>query len=214
MTALGEIASNAGASLADVIVLAGNLGIEQAAKKAGLEVTVPFVAGRGDASDEMTDADSFSVLEPIHDGFRNWLKADYQVAPEELLLDRAQLMDLTAVEMTVLLGGLRVLGANYGGTLHGVFSQRVGALSNDFFVHLTDMNYRWQPSGNNLYEVRDRKTDQVRWTATRVDLAFGANSQLRALSEVYAQHDNAGKFVRDFATAWTKVMNLGRTDLR
>jgi catalase-peroxidase len=208
------IAREAGASVADVIVLAGNVGVEQAARAAGFDVEVPFAPGRGDATDEMTDAEAFEVLEPIHDGYRNWLKKDYAVSAEELLLDRTQLMGLTAHEMTVLIGGMRVLGTNHGGTKHGVFTDRVGALTNDFFVNLTDMAYSWQPAGSNLYEIRDRKTGAVKWTATRVDLVFGSNSILRAYSEVYAQDDNRGKFVEDFVAAWTKVMNADRFDLR
>jgi catalase-peroxidase len=209
---LAPIAAAAGASLADVIVLAGNLGVEQAAAAAGFPVAVPFTPGRGDASPEMTDAESFAVLEPVHDGYRNWLKQDYVVSAEELLLDRTQLMGLTAPEMTVLVGGMRVLGTNYGGTSHGVFTDRVGALTNDFFVNLTDMDYSWKPAGKNLYEIRDRSSGALRWTATRVDLVFGSNSVLRAYAEVYAQDDNQGKFVRDFVAAWTKVMNADRFD--
>jgi catalase-peroxidase len=210
---LEGVAAETGASVADVIVLAGNVGIEQAAKAAGFDIDVPFSPGRGDATDEMTDADSFAVLEPLHDGYRNWLKNDYAVSAEELLLDRTQLMGLTAHEMTVLVGGLRVLGTNYGGTKHGVFTDREGVLSNDFFVNLTDMSYTWKPAGKNLYEVRDRKTDKVIWTATRVDLVFGSNSILRAYAEVYAQDDNKEKFVHDFVAAWTRVMNADRFDL-
>ena len=208
-----QIALESGASVADVIVLGGNLGIEQAARAAGIELSVPFAPGRGDASQEQTDVESFAVLEPLADGFRNWLKQDYAVQPEELLLDRAQLMRLTAAEMTVLVGGLRVLGANHGGSLHGVFTDRVGALSNDFFVHLTDMAYSWKPTGRNSYAIVDRKTGATRWTATRVDLVFGSNSILRAYAEVYAQDDNRDKFVNDFVAAWTKVMNADRFDL-
>ncbi len=210
---LEGIAADTGASVADVIVLAGNVGVEQAARAAGFDVTVPFAPGRGDATDEMTDAESFDALEPIHDGYRNWLKKDYLVSAEELLLDRTQLMGLTAHEMTVLVGGMRVLGTNHGGTRHGVFTEREGTLTNDFFVNLTDMAYRWQPAGDNLYEFRDRKTDQVKWTATRVDLVFGSNSILRAYAEVYAQDDNQEKFVHDFVNAWVKVMNADRFDL-
>ena len=210
---LEGIAAESGASLADVIVLAGNVGVEQAAKAAGVNVSVPFAPGRGDATAEMTDAESFEVLEPIHDGYRNWLKKDYVVSPEELMLDRTQLMGLTAHEMTVLVGGLRVLGTNHGGTRHGVFTDRAGVLTNDFFVHLTDMAYTWVPAGNNLYEIRDRKTGAVKWTATRVDLVFGSNSILRAYAEVYAQDDSREKFVRDFVAAWTRVMNADRFDL-
>ena len=208
-----KIAADTGASVADVIVLAGNVGVEQAAKAAGVEVSVPFAPGRGDATPEMTDAPSFDVLEPLADGFRNWLKKDYVVTPEELLLDRAQLMRLTAAEMTVLVGGLRVLGTNHGGTQHGVFTDRVGALTNDFFVHLTDMAYTWKPTGRNSYAIVERTSGVTRWTASRVDLVFGSNSVLRAYAEVYAQDDNHEKFVRDFVAAWTKVMNADRFDL-
>ena len=210
---LEGIAAETGASVADVIVLAGNVGIEQAAKAAGFDITVPFAPGRGDATQELTDVDSFEPLEPLHDGYRNWVKKDYVVSPEELLLDRTQLMGLTAPEMTVLIGGMRVLGTNHGGTKHGVFTDRPGVLSNDFFVNLTDMANTWKPVGENLYEVRDRKTDEVKWTATRVDLVFGSNSILRSYAEVYAQDDNKQKFVNDFVAAWTKVMNADRFDL-
>ena len=213
LSVLEGIAADTGASLADVIVCAGNVGVEQAAKAAGFEITVPFSPGRGDATDETTDADSFDVLEPIHDGYRNWLKKDYVVSAEELMLDRTQLMGLTACEMTVLVGGMRVLGTNHGGTEHGVFTDRVGVLTNDFFVNLTDMAYTWNPVGLNLYEIKDRKTGETRWTATRVDLVFGSNSILRAYAEVYAQDDNKEKFVNDFVAAWTKVMNADRFDL-
>ena len=212
LAVLEPIAKDSGASVADVIVLAGNVGLEQAIKAAGLNVEVPFAAGRGDASAEQTDAESFDVLEPVHDGFRNWLKKDYAVSAEELLLDRAQLMGLSAPEMTALIGGMRVLGTNHGGSVHGVFTDRVGVLSNDFFVNLTDMAYTWKPAGNNLYELRDRKTGAVKWTATRVDLVFGSNSILRAYAEVYAQDDNQEKFVKDFVAAWTKIMNADRSD--
>ncbi len=208
-----KIAADTGASVADVIVLAGNMGVEQAARAAGVEVSVPFAPGRGDATDAMTDAASFDVLEPVHDGFRNWLLRDYNVSAEEMLLDRTQLMGLTAHEMTALVGGMRVLGTNHGGTRHGVFTDRVGALTNDFFVNLTDMAYAWKPAGRNLYEIVDRKTGAVKWTATRVDLVFGSNSVLRAYAEVYAQDDNREKFVHDFVAAWTKVMNADRFDL-
>ena len=210
---LAPIADETGASIADVIVLAGNVGIEQAAKAAGFDVTVPFAPGRGDATDEMTDADSFAPLEPIHDGYRNWLKTDYAVSAEELMLDRTQLMGLTAPEMTVLVGGMRVLGTNHGGTKHGVFTDREGTLTNDFFVNLTDMSYAWKPTGDDLYEINDRETDKNKWTATRVDLVFGSNSILRAYAEVYAQDDSKEKFVHDFVAAWTKVMNADRIDL-
>ena len=208
-----KIAAETGASVADVIVLAGNVGVEQAAKAAGVNVVVPFAPGRGDAAQAQTDADSFDVLEPLADGFRNWLKKDYVVSAEELLLDRAQLMRLTACEMTALVGGMRVLGTNHGGSQHGVFTDRVGALTNDFFINLTDMAYSWKPTGRNSYAIVDRKTGATRWTATRVDLVFGSNSILRAYAEVYAQDDNREKFVNDFVAAWTKVMNADRFDL-
>jgi len=210
---LEGIAADTGASVADVIVLAGNVGIEQAARAAGVEVTVPFAPGRGDASDAMTDIESFEPLEPIHDGYRNWLKQDYAVSAEELMLDRTQLMGLTAPEMTVLVGGMRVLGTNHGGTRHGVLTERVGALSNDFFVNLTDMRNAWTPAGEGLYEIRDRRSGELRWTATRVDLVFGSNAILRAYAELYAQDDAQEKFVADFVAAWTKVMNADRFDL-
>ena len=208
-----RIAFDTGASVADVIVLAGNCGVEQAARAAGVELTVPFAAGRGDATPAQTDVESFAVLEPLADGFRNWLKKDYAVSAEELLLDRAQLMGLSAHEMTVLVGGMRVLGANHGDSRHGVFTDRVGVLSNDFFVNLTDMRYRWTPTGRNFYEIRERKSGALKWTASRVDLVFGSNSVLRAYAEVYAQDDNQQKFVHDFVAAWTKVMNADRFDL-
>ena len=208
-----QISADTGASVADVIVLAGSVGIEKAAKAAGYEVRVPFLKGRGDATAEMTDADSFAPLEPLADGFRNWQKKEYVVKPEEMLLDRAQLMGLTGPEMTVLLGGMRVLGTNYGGTKHGVFTDREGQLTNDFFVNLTDMGNTWKPVGSNAYEIRDRKTGAVKWTASRVDLVFGSNSLLRSYAEVYAQDDNGEKFVKDFVAAWTKVMNADRFDV-
>ena len=213
LSVLEPLAKSSGASIADVIVLAGNVAIEQSAKSAGINITVPFAAGRGDATDAMTDADSFAPLEPVADGFRNFLKKEYAVTPEELLLDRAQLMGLTAPEMTVLIGGMRVLGANYAGTAQGVLTNRPGVLTNDFFVNLTDMAYTWKPAGENTYEIRDRKTGAVKWTATRVDLIFGSNSVLRAYAEVYAQDDGQEKFVQDFVAAWTKVMNADRFDL-
>jgi catalase-peroxidase len=209
-----NIAAESGASVADVIVLAGNVGVEQAAKAAGFDITVPFAPGRGDASAKQTDAESFDVLEPLADGFRNWLKKDYVVQPEELLLDRAQLMRLTACEMTALIGGMRVIGTNQSGTKHGMLTDRAGTLTNDFFVNLTDMAYTWKPSGKNLYEIRHRKTGAVKWTATRVDLVFGSNSILRAYAEVYAQDDSKEKFVNDFVAAWTKVMNADRFDVK
>ena len=213
LTVYEAIAADTGASVADVIVLAGNVGVEEAAKEAGVDVKVPFAPGRGDATEDATDADSFAPLEPVHDGYRNWLKQDYAVSPEELLLDRTQLMGLTAHEMTALVGGMRVLGANHGGTQHGVFTDRVGALTTDFFVNLTDMAYEWVPTGRNAYELRDRKTGAVKWTARSVDLVFGSNSVLRAYAEVYAQDDAQEKFVNDFVAAWTKVMNADRFDI-
>ncbi|HDZ8846126.1 TPA: catalase/peroxidase HPI [Aeromonas veronii] len=208
-----KLATECGVSVADLIVLGGNLAIEQAAQAAGVTVSVPFAPGRGDATQAQTDVTSFEVLEPLADGFRNWLKQDYVVTAEELLLDRAQLMGLTACEMTALVGGMRVLGTNHGGTGHGVFTDRVGVLSNDFFVNLTDMGYQWLPKASNLYEIRDRRSGALKWTATRVDLVFGSNSVLRAYAEVYAQDDNKEKFVCDFITAWNKVMNADRFDL-
>ena len=200
-------------SLADLIVLGGTAAVEKAAKDAGVNITVPFAPGRGDATAEMTDAASFEPLEPLADGYRNWLKDDYVVSPEEMMLDRTQLMGLTAPEMTALVGGMRVLGTNHGGTRHGVFTDRVGQLTTDFFVNLTDMAYSWKPAGDNLYNIVDRKTGETKWTATRVDLVFGSNSILRAYAEVYAQDDNHEKFVKDFVAAWTKVMNADRFDL-
>ncbi|MCF5839041.1 catalase/peroxidase HPI [Aeromonas veronii] len=208
-----KLATECGVSVADLIVLGGNLAIEQAAQAAGVTVSVPFAPGRGDATQAQTDVASFEVLEPLADGFRNWIKQDYVVTAEELLLDRAQLMGLTACEMTALVGGMRVLGTNHGGTGHGVFTDRVGVLSNDFFVNLTDMGYQWLPKASNLYEIRDRRSGALKWTATRVDLVFGSNSVLRAYAEVYAQDDNKEKFVCDFITAWNKVMNADRFDL-
>jgi len=213
LSALEPIAAETGASIADVIVLAGNLGVEQAAKAAGHNINVPFAPGRGDATQEMTDAESFEPLEPIHDGYRNWLKKDYTVSAEELMLDRTQLMGLTAPEMTVLVGGMRVLGTNHGGSKLGVLTEREGQLTNDFFVNLTDMTYVWEPAGSNLYNMRDRDNGRVKFTASRVDLVFGSNSILRAYSEMYAQDDSREKFVNDFVAAWTKVMNADRFDL-
>lgn len=213
LTVLEVIAKDTGVSVADAIVLAGNVGVEQAIKAAGLNISVPFMAGRGDASQEWTDVESFNVLEPIHDGFRNWVQKNYEVSPEELLLDRSQLMGLTAHEMTVLVGGMRVMGANHGGSQHGVFTDRVGVLTNDFFVNLTDMAYQWKPTGKNSYDICVRQTGKIKWTASRVDLVFGSNSILRAYAEVYAQDDNQEKFVQDFVAAWTKVMNADRFDL-
>jgi len=210
---LEPIAKDTGASIADVIVLAGNVGIEKAAKAAGYKVDVPFIPGRGDATQEMTDVDSFAPFEPLHDGYRNWLKQDYDVSAEKLLLDRTQLMGLTAPEMTVLIGGMRVLDTNYGSTKHGVFTDKAGTLTNDFFINLTDMHNKWQPIENNLYEIVDRKTNKAKWTATRVDLVFGSNSVLRSYAELYAQDDNKEKFVHDFIAAWNKVMNADRYDV-
>ena len=214
LKALEPIAKDTGASMADLIVLAGSVGVEQAAKVADFAIEVPFTPGRGDASQEQTDAESFEVLEPLADGFRNWLKKHYVVSAEEVLLDRAQLMGLTAAEMTVLVGGMRVLGTNHGGSAHGVFTDRVGALTNDFFVNLTDMAYNWKPTGRNSYDIVERSTGKARWTATRVDLVFGSNSILRSYAEVYAQDDNQEKFVHDFVAAWVKVMNADRFDLQ
>jgi catalase-peroxidase len=202
-------------SLADLIVLAGSAGVEKAAKDAGHAVTVPFAPGRTDASQDQTDVDSFAVLEPVADGFRNYQKARYAVPAEDLLIDKAQLMTLTAPEMTVLVGGLRVLGANVGQSAHGVFTRKPGALTNDFFINLLDMGTEWKAASDakEQFEGRDRKTGEVRWTASRVDLVFGSNSQLRAVSEVYAEAGSQKKFVEDFVTAWVKVMNLDRFDL-
>ncbi|NLS11944.1 catalase/peroxidase HPI [Vibrio sp. SM6] len=213
LAALSPIAADSGASLADVIVLAGNLGVELAAKEAGFAIEVPFFAGRGDASAEQTDVTSFAVLEPSADGFRNYEKKHFAVTPEEMLLDRAQLLGLTAPEMTALIGGMRVLGTNFESSQHGVFTDRIGTLSNDFFVTLTDMNYRWIPTGRNSYNIVARSDESVKYTATRVDLVFGSNSMLRAYAEVYAQNDGQEKLVRDFVAAWSKVMNADRFDL-
>lgn len=201
-------------SIADLIVLGGTAAVEQAAKAAGVNIAVPFTAGRGDATQEQTDAYSFEDFEPKADGFRNYVKADYAVQPEEMLLDRAQLLGLTAPEMTVLVGGLRVLGANYGDSKHGVFTDNVGTLSNDFFVNLTDMAYNWKPTGKNSYNIVSRASGETKWTATRVDLVFGSNSILRAYAEVYAQDDNKAKFVKDFVAAWVNVMNADRFDVK
>ena len=200
-------------SIADLIVLGGTAAVEKAAHDAGVSISVPFAPGRGDATDEMTDADSFDAMEPLADGFRNWVKEDYVVSPEEMMLDRTQLLGLTAPEMTVLVGGMRVLGTNHGGSKHGVFTDRVGKLTNDFFVNLTDMANSWKPVGDNLYNIVDRKSGATKFTATRVDLVFGSNSILRSYAEVYAQDDNHEKFVKDFVAAWTKVMNADRFDL-
>lgn len=213
LAVLEPIAQETGASVADIIVLAGNVGLEQSIKAAGFNVSVPFSPGRGDATDEQTDADSFSVLEPLADGFRNWQLKEYAVSPEAMMLDRAQLLGLSAAEMTVLVGGLRVLGANHGGNQHGVFTNRAGQLTTDFFVNLTDMDLSWHPVEDGTYELRDRSSGEVKFTATSADLVFGSNSILRGYAEVYAQDDNGEKFVRDFVSAWNKIMNNDRFDL-
>ncbi|UFH45397.1 catalase/peroxidase HPI [Flavobacterium galactosidilyticum] len=200
-------------SIADLIVLGGSAAIEKAAQDGGFNVKVPFYAGRGDSTDAQTDVESFAVLEPTNDAFRNFMKREYIVKPEELMLDKAQLLGLTAPEMTVLIGGMRVLGTNYNGTKLGVFTNNEGILTNDFFVNLTDMNYSWKSVGENLYNIVDRKTGVTKWTATRVDLIFGSNSILRSYAEIYAQDDNKEKFIQDFIKTWTKVMNLDRFDL-
>lgn len=212
LTVLEGIAADTGASVADVIVLAGNMGVEQAARAAGFNIPVPFTPGRGDTTQALTDVESFEVLEPVADGYRNWLKQDFVVSAEELLLDRTQLMGLTAIEMTALLGGMRVLDTNHGGDKRGVLTDRAGVLSNDFFVNLTDMAYTWKPTGKNAYAICDRTTGATKWTASRVDLVFGSNAILRAYAEFYAQDDNKEKFVKDFIAAWTKVMNADRFD--
>lgn len=214
LAVLEPIATEFGISLADTIVLAGNVGVERAIENAGMSVPVPFTAGRGDAMQEMTDVESFESLEPLADGYRNYQKKDYVVSPEELLLDKTQLLGLTAVEMTVLVGGMRVMGTNFGGTKHGVFTDNEGALTNDFFVNLTDMIYEWKSQDNGLYNITNRKTGEVKFTATRVDLVFGSNSILRAYSELYAQDDSKERFVTDFVAAWTKVMNANRFDIK
>ena len=214
LSVLEPLAKEAGASIADTIVLAGSVGVEQAAKAAGFSVTVPFTPGRGDASQDMTDTDSFAVLEPVSDGFRNWQKKHYSVDAEELLLDRSQLMGLTGPEMTVLIGGMRVLGTNHGDSKHGVFTDKEGALTNDFFVNLTDMANAWKPNGHSSYHITDRKSGDMKWSASRVDLVFGSNSILRSYAEIYAQDDNKEKFVSDFVAAWTKVMDADRFDIR
>ena len=213
LSILEPIAKEFGISIADTIILAGNVGVEKAIENAGLNIEVPFAPGRGDATQDMTDVESFEYLEPLADGYRNWLKKDYIVSPEEIMLDRTQLMGLTAPEMTALVGGMRVIGTNYANTVHGVFTDKIGALTNDFFVNLTDMANTWKPS-NGIYNICDRKTGAVKWTATRIDLVFGSNSILRAYAEFYAQDDNKERFVRDFVASWTKVMNLDRFDLK
>jgi len=201
-------------SLADLIVLAGCAAVEEAARKAGHEIKVPFSPGRTDASQEQTDVESFAPLEPVADGFRNYLRPGLETPAEEMMLDRAQLMTLTAPEMTVLVGGLRALNANVGQSPHGILTSAPGTLTNDFFVNLLDMNVEWRPSSSlGIYEGRERSSGQVKWTGTRVDLVFGSNSELRALAEVYACDDNRQKFVKDFVAAWNKVMNLDRFDL-
>ena len=207
---LEKVAKKVKASVADIIVLAGNVGLEKSIKKAGFKISVPFAPGRGDATQDHTDIDSFKVLEPLHDAFRNWVKEEYAVDPEEMMLDRASLMNLSAKEMTVLIGGMRVLDTNHGGSKHGVFTNKPGALTNDFFVNLTDMKFIWKPLDKNLYEITDRKSKKTKFTATRVDLVFGSNSILRSYAEVYAQDDNQEKFVRDFVEVWTKIMNADR----
>ena len=214
LAVLDPIATEFGISLADTIVLAGNVGVEKAIKNAGLNLSVPFTPGRGDATQEMTDVESFESMEPLADGYRNYQKKEYVVSPEEMLLDKTQLLGLTAAEMTILVGGMRVMGTNYGGTKHGVFTENEGALTNDFFLNLTDMIYEWKALDNGDYEIKNRKTGMVKYTATRVDLVFGSNSILRSYSEVYAQDDNKEKFVKDFVAAWTKVMNANRFDIK
>ncbi|MEP3837726.1 MAG: catalase/peroxidase HPI [Algibacter sp.] len=214
LAVLEPIAAEFGISVADAIVLAGNVGVERAIRNAGMQVTVPFAPGRGDATQAMTDVESFESMESLVDGYRNYQKKEYAVSPEEIMLDHTQLLGLTAAEMTVLVGGMRVMGTNYGGTKHGVFTENVGALTNDFFVNLTDMTYDWKPLENGTYEIRNRNTGAVKYTATRVDLVFGSNSILRAYAEVYAQDDSKEKFFKDFVAAWTKVMNADRFDIK
>jgi catalase-peroxidase len=211
-----KISAETGISIADIIVLGGNVGVENAIKAAGMSVAVPFTAGRGDASQEQTDAHSFAYLEPTFDGFRNYLRPGHAQTTEQLLLEKATLLNLTAPEMTVLVAGLRVIGANHKGSSHGVFTEKVGALTNDFFVNVLSMDYEWVPTDKSeeIFEGRSRATGKVVWTGTRNDLIFGSNSQLRAIAEVYAQHDNREKFARDFVKAWTKVMNLDRFDVK
>ena len=215
LSVLEPIQKEANISLADLIVLAGTAAVEKAARDAGFEITVPFAPGRTDASQDQTDVDTFKVLEPVADGFRNYLRAGVKLSPENLFLDRAFMLDLTAPEATVLVGGLRALSANTGQTAHGVFTDRPGTLTNDFFVNLLDMSTEWKTSttDENVYEGRDRATGDVKWTATAVDLVFGSHSQLRAIAEVYASADAKEKFVKDFADAWVKVMNNDRFDL-
>ncbi len=207
---LEKVSKKLKVSLADIIILAGNLGLEKSIQKSGIKIKVPFLPGRGDATQAQTDIDSFKVLEPLHDAFRNWVKEEYAVSPEEMMLDRASLMNLSAKEMTVLIGGMRVLNTNHGGTKHGVLTDKPGTLTNDFFVNLTDMKFMWKPLGKNIYEIIDRKSKKTKFTATRVDLVFGSNSILRSYAEVYAQDDNKEKFVKDFVAVWTKIMNADR----
>ena len=212
---LEKIAKKIGSSIADTIVLAGNVGLEKAIKKGGSKVKVPFISGRGDSTQAETEIKSFKWLEPLHDGFRNYVKSDYSAMPEELLLERASLMGLTAKEMTCLIGGMRVLGTNHESAKDkGVFTNKVGALTNDFFVNLVDMKFVWKPTGKNSYDVIDRKTNKLKYTASRVDLVFGSNSILRSYSEVYAQDDNKEKFINDFVAVWTKIMNADRPNLK
>jgi catalase-peroxidase len=211
LSVLEPIAHEFGVSVADTIVLAGNTAIEEAAKAAGYSVDLPFKTGRGDASQEMTDENSFNNLEPKADGYRNWINKDHSNNAEEMMLDKTQLLGLTGPEMTVLVGGMRVLDTNYGGTSDGVFTNQLGVLSNDFFVNLMDMNNKWNDAGNNKYEIIDRSSGKIKWTATAVDLIFGSNSILRSYSEVYAQDDNKEKFIKDFVEVWTKVMNADRS---
>ena len=209
---LEKVAQKVKASVADIIILAGNVGLEKSIKKAGFKIKVPFSPGRGDATQNQTDIDSFKVLEPLHDAFRNWVKEEYAVSTEEMMLDRASLMNLSAKEMTVLIGGMRVLDTNHGSSKHGVFTNRPGVLTNDFFVNLTDMKFKWKPIGKDLYEIIDRKSKKTKFTATRVDLVFGSNSVLRSYAEVYAQDDNKEKFVKDFVKTWSKIMNSDRKE--
>ena len=212
---LENIAKKTGASIADTIILAGNVGLEKAIKKGGYKVKVPFYPGRGDSTQAQTENRNFKWLEPLHDGFRNFVKSDYSVMPEELLLERASLMGLTAQEMTCLVGGMRVLGTNHESAKNkGVFTEKVGSLTNDFFLNLVDMKYIWKPTGKNSYDIIDRKTNKVKYTASRADLVFGSNSILRSYAEVYAQDDNKEKFVKDFVAIWTKIMNADRPELR
>jgi catalase-peroxidase len=215
LNVLESIAKKIGASIADIIILAGNVGLEKAIKKGGSKVKVPFNLGRGDSTQDQTEIKNFKWLEPLHDGFRNFVKSNYSVMPEELLLERASLMGLTAQEMTCLVGGMRVLGTNHESAKHkGVFTDKVGALTNDFFINLVDMNYIWKPTGKNSYDIIDRKNNKVKYSASRADLVLGSNSILRSYAEVYAQDDNKEKFIRDFVAVWTKIMNADRPNLK